>query len=189
MQGFFDCGPIGHLDPRPLDPPETFEDQMPNIASWIVVQKKYTYDSQAKKFTHKISRENGEGDVGDFLQVVAKIHSNIYPGQFEIFVDATLICPRPSGVKSACYQLDYSQDNDVYWEIKQADVTEESGTDSDELFGLVEYMMEKNEEFSIEFGDIDPTPQYLYDNSGGEAPVTMQEICNAAFVQKRELRG
>lgn len=32
--------------------------------------------------------------------------------------------------------------------------------------------------------DFDPTPQYLWDNSGGEPPVTLDEIHTAAYNQK-----
>ena len=32
--------------------------------------------------------------------------------------------------------------------------------------------------------DFDPTPQYLWDNSGGEPPVTLDEMHTAAYNQK-----
>lgn len=35
----------------------------------------------------------------------------------------------------------------------------------------------------------DPTPQYLYDNDGGEAPVTAAEMHQAAWVQHQELHS
>lgn len=37
--------------------------------------------------------------------------------------------------------------------------------------------------------DYDPTPQYLYDNDGGEAPVTAAEMHQAAWVQHQELHN
>ena len=35
--------------------------------------------------------------------------------------------------------------------------------------------------------DFDPTPQYLWDNSGGEPPVTLDEMHTAAYNQKYNL--
>jgi len=38
----------------------------------------------------------------------------------------------------------------------------------------------------LEAWDDDPTPQYLYDNSGGEPPITMSEIHSAAWREHQE---
>ena len=37
--------------------------------------------------------------------------------------------------------------------------------------------------------DFDPSPQYLWDNTGGEPPVTLDEMHTAAFKQKREMHS
>lgn len=37
--------------------------------------------------------------------------------------------------------------------------------------------------------DDDPTPQYLYDNTGGEPPVTAGEMHNAAWKQHQEMHS
>jgi len=37
--------------------------------------------------------------------------------------------------------------------------------------------------------DFDPTPQYLWDDSGGEPPVTMGEMHTIAFQQHREMHS
>ena len=37
--------------------------------------------------------------------------------------------------------------------------------------------------------DFDPTPEYLWDNSGGEPPVTLDEMHTAAYNQKREMHS
>ena len=37
--------------------------------------------------------------------------------------------------------------------------------------------------------DFDPTPQYLWDDTGGEPPVTLDEMHTAAFKQKREMHS
>ena len=37
--------------------------------------------------------------------------------------------------------------------------------------------------------DYDPTPQYLYDNTGGEPPVTMAEIHASAWQQHQEMHS
>nr|BAR39092.1 hypothetical protein [uncultured Mediterranean phage uvMED] len=37
--------------------------------------------------------------------------------------------------------------------------------------------------------DYDPTPQYLYDNTGGEPPVTLDEMHTIAFQQHQEMHS
>ena len=37
--------------------------------------------------------------------------------------------------------------------------------------------------------DFDPTPQYLWDETGGEPPVTLDEMHTAAYNQKREMHS
>lgn len=37
--------------------------------------------------------------------------------------------------------------------------------------------------------DYDPTPQYLYDNDGGEPPLSADERWQAAFNEKMEAKG
>jgi len=37
--------------------------------------------------------------------------------------------------------------------------------------------------------DFDPTPEHLWDNSGGEPPVTLDEMHTAAYNQKREMHS
>ena len=41
----------------------------------------------------------------------------------------------------------------------------------------------------LEAWDDDPTPQYLYDNTGGEPPVTANEMLNAAWKQHLEMHS
>ena len=37
--------------------------------------------------------------------------------------------------------------------------------------------------------DFDPTPQHLWDDTGGEPPVTLDEMHTAAYNQKRKMRS
>ena len=37
--------------------------------------------------------------------------------------------------------------------------------------------------------DFDPTPQHLWDDTGGEPPVTLDEMHTAAYKQKREMHS
>jgi hypothetical protein len=41
----------------------------------------------------------------------------------------------------------------------------------------------------LEAWDDDPTPQYLYENTGGEPPVTANEMLNAAWKQHLEMHS
>lgn len=41
----------------------------------------------------------------------------------------------------------------------------------------------------LEVWDDDPTPQYLYDNTGGEPPMTSAEMLNNAWKQHLELHS
>ena len=37
--------------------------------------------------------------------------------------------------------------------------------------------------------DFDPTPQYLWDDTGGEPPITLDEMHTAAYKQKKEMHS
>jgi len=54
-------------------------------------------------------------------------------------------------------------------------------TIEDELLPSIEKLME--------IWDYDPTPQYLYDNTGGEPPMTADEFYSAAWKQHQELHS
>lgn len=174
-------------DPRPLDPPDYFDQEMSNTATWIVQRTKVRYDKDLRIFKKNVSQERGEGGMKDVLQVIAQIHGGDSPDECEIFIDATQIVPRSDVSVPVYYQVNFSDTHDVHWVLKEGTGAVDEDTDSDELFALAEYMINDGREFSIEFGTVDPTPNYLYDNFGGEAPVTMKEICDAAFKQKQEL--
>jgi hypothetical protein len=175
-------------DPRPLDPPDYFDKVMSNTATWIVQRTKVRYSPEEKIFKKNVSQEHGEGSMKDVLQVIAQIHGGDSPDECEIFIDATQIVSRSEARQPVYFEVNFSDTHDVHWVLKEKTSAVDEDTDPDELFALAEYMINEGREFSIEFGTIDPTPQYLYDNSGGEAPVTMQEIHSNAFNQKQELR-
>lgn len=63
----------------------------------------------------------------------------------------------------------HMMDAEPYWLIEYVE---------DELLPVVEKF--------LEICDDDPTPQYLYDNSGGEPPITMSEIHSAAWREHQE---
>jgi len=175
-------------DPRPLDPPDYFDKEMSNTATWIVQRTKVRYSPEEKIFKKNVFQEHGEGSMKDVLQVIAQIHGGDSPDDCEIFIDATQIVSRSETLQPVYFQVNFSDTHDVHWVLKENTGAVDEDTDLDELLALAEYMINEGREFSIEFGTIDPTPQYLYDNSGGEAPVTMREICDSAFAQKQELR-
>lgn len=62
----------------------------------------------------------------------------------------------------------------------------ERGVGLDDLLDQIQIAYEAGIETEISF-DIDPTPQYLYDNTGGEPAVSADERWQNAFDQKREL--
>ena len=175
-------------DPRPLDSPDYFDQEMSNTATWIVQRTKVRYSSEEKIFKKNVSQERGEGSMKDVLQLIAQIHGGDSPDECEIFIDATQIVSRSEARQPVYYEVNFSQTHDVHWVLKEGTGAVDEDTDSDELFALAEYMINDSREFSIEFGTVDPTPQYLYDNYGGESPVTMREICDSAFKQKQELK-
>lgn len=174
-------------DPRPLDPPDYFDQEMSNTATWIIQRTKVRYSQEEKIFKKNVSQERGEGDMKDVLQMIAQIHGGDSPDECEIFIDATQIVSKSDAIQPVYYQVNFSHTHDVHWMLKEKTGAVDEDTDSDELLALAEYMIKDGREFSIEFGTVDPTPQYLYDNSGGESPVTMREICDSAFRQKQEL--
>ena len=51
-----------------------------------------------------------------------------------------------------------------------------------------EIIPQLEEEIEHDLND-DPTPQYLYDNTGGEPPVTMAEVHASAWQQHQEMHS
>jgi hypothetical protein len=176
-------------DPRPLDPPDYFDQEMSNTALWLVNRCKLGYDKETKNFTKNVSQKSGEDTMKDVLQMIAEIHGGDQPENCEIFIDATQIVSRSQVAQPVHYQVNYHDGHDVYWEIKEDSELVDSGTDPDEFFATAEYLMNEQRQFAIEFGAVDPTPQFLYDHSGGEAPVTANEIHARAFQEKMEAKG
>lgn len=60
------------------------------------------------------------------------------------------------------------------------------GHDHDELLDLVKYAYEEGEEITLTLEEHDPTPEFLYDNTGGEPVISADERWQAAFQQKQE---
>jgi hypothetical protein len=174
------------FDPRPLDPPEYFDHDLSSNVSWVVNRYTIRYNKSTNKFTKNVSQQNGDDDVKNVLQMIAEIYSGDSPENCEIFIDATQTAPRNEGAVPVYFQVNFSETRDVYWEIKQDDDVFDSGTDSEEFFATVEYMINEQKKFHIELGTIDPTPHYLYDNSGGEPPLSADEIYKKALDEKRE---
>jgi hypothetical protein len=65
----------------------------------------------------------------------------------------------------------------------------ETGYDFDELIDYIKEAWEHDEEIEICFYQEDPIPQYLYDATGGEPPLSADERWQQAFDQKRELKS
>lgn len=175
-------------DPRPLDSPDHFDKEMSNTVTWVVQRIKVRYSPEERIFKRNVFQEHGEGGMKDVLQMIAEIHGGGSPDECEVFIDATQIVSRSEVAQPVYFQVNFSDTHDVHWVLKEKNDTVNEDTNPDELFALAEHIINEGREFSIEFGIIDPTPQYLYDNSGGEAPVTMREICDSAFARKQELR-
>ncbi|MGA0164851.1 MAG: hypothetical protein ACO3LE_11530, partial [Bdellovibrionota bacterium] len=140
-------------------------------------------------FTRDAFYKHGEDKMSDVLQMIAEIYSGDSPELCEIVIDATQIIPASPISIPVHYSIKYSDREGISWEIKKNNKPWEADASSDELFGTVEYLMNENEKFTIEFGEIDPTPQCLYDHSGGEMQVSAGEIYAQAVQQKREARA
>jgi len=66
----------------------------------------------------------------------------------------------------------HEMDAEPYWLIEPIE---------DELLPILEKVLEDM--------DVDPTPQYLYDNTGGEPAVTAYEMHSAAWQQHQDLHS
>jgi len=106
-------------DPRPIDSPDYFDQEMSNTASWVVNTYQLGYNKQTKKFTKNVSQKRGEDSMKDVLQLIAEIHSGDKPEYCEIFIDATQIVSRSEVAQPVHYQVNYHDGHDVYWEIKE----------------------------------------------------------------------
>lgn len=170
-------------DPRPLLPPDYFDKEMSNIATCTIQRTKLRYDSASREFRKDVKQSTESGKIKDVLELISIIHAGDAPDECDIFIDATEIIPNEK--RQVHFTVNSVNTHFVRWVISCDDEEFESGDDSDELLAATEYMLNEQKQFKISFDSIDPTPQFLYDNSGGEAPVTMREICDAAFRQKR----
>jgi hypothetical protein len=174
-------------DPRPLDPPSYWEHELSDKVEWCVTHTKikFTRDGLDKK----INTEYGEGDLVQAMQMVANIYDGVAE-DYKIEIDATEVAYESDRRNPICLTIKYEPKNFISWEVTDKDSgSKETGTDPEELFGWVEYMMNENKRFKIEFDTIDPTPQYLWDDSGGESPITADEIYARAFQEKKEAWG
>jgi hypothetical protein len=62
----------------------------------------------------------------------------------------------------------------------------EKGQDLDELLDLIKYAYKEGEEITLTLEEYDPTPEFLYDNTGSEPAISADERWQAAFQQKQE---
>lgn len=173
-------------DPRPLLPPDYFDKEMSNIATCMIQRTTLGYDSVSREFRKDVKQTREAGNVKDILELISIIYAGDAPEECDIFIDATEIIPNQK--QKVHFTVKSVNVHDVRWVISADEEEFESGDDSDELLAATEYMLNEQKQFKISFDAIDPTPQFLYDHSGGEAPMTMREICDAAFQQKQELR-
>jgi hypothetical protein len=65
----------------------------------------------------------------------------------------------------------------------------EAGSDCDTLLDLIEQAYRDGEEIQVNLEGYDPTPNFLYDDTGGEPALSSDERWEIAFNQKREARG
>jgi len=62
----------------------------------------------------------------------------------------------------------------------------ETGFDMDELFHNITQSYLAGEEITVELAHYDPTPNFAYDDTGGEPPLSADERWEIAFNEKRE---
>jgi hypothetical protein len=67
-----------------------------------------------------------------------------------------------------------------------AEIEERFGDDSiDELIALIQQAFNDGIEIQVALTEHDPTPQFLFDNDGGEPPITLDEMYKRAVEEKR----
>jgi hypothetical protein len=62
----------------------------------------------------------------------------------------------------------------------------ETGFDIDDLFYNIKQAYLDGEEITVELAHYDPTPNFPYDDTGGEPPLSADERWEIAFNEKRE---
>jgi hypothetical protein len=174
-------------DPRPLDPPSYWDDEMDDKVEWCVTHTKCKFTKDG--LIRKVDKKYGEGDLVQTLQVVASVYDDVAE-DYTIEIDATQVVSGSDRITPIFSTIKYESKYFISWEIADLDSgSRENGTDADELFDWIEYMLNEHKRFKIEFDTIDPTPQYLWDDSGGESPITADEIHARAFQEKKEAWG
>jgi hypothetical protein len=76
----------------------------------------------------------------------------------------------------------------IRMELHQMLKVEEKAPEMDSWPALISCLEELTSTLD-EFLDYDPTPQYLYDNTGGEPPLSAEEIHSGAWKQHVELHS
>jgi len=67
-----------------------------------------------------------------------------------------------------------------------AEIEERFGDDQgDELMDLIQQAFNDGIEIQVALSEHDPTPQFLFDNDGGEPPITLDEMYKRAWEEKR----
>jgi hypothetical protein len=174
-------------DPRPLDPPEYWETEMSDKIEWCATHTKikFTRDGVNKK----IDKKYGEGDLIQALQAIVDVYEDVAEN-YVIDVDASQLVSKSDRLTPICSSLKFTPRDFISWDITDKETgAQEVGTDAYELFDWIEYMMNENKRFSIDFDTIDPTPQFLWDDTGGECAVSAHESWTNSFNQKRALKS
>ena len=101
--------------------------------------------------------------------------------------------PIPPGVKNLDnYEIDFPEHNLEDYvmhspkDVKQLDTNYEKDIKVDDVFIEADKHDEQEE---ILDDDYDPTPQYLWDDTGGEPPMSADERHKEAWEEKQRLKG
>jgi hypothetical protein len=85
------------------------------------------------------------------------------------------------------WKITYARWNSTTKSYEEAVIEERFGDDDGhELIALIQEAFNDGMEIEVSLTEHDPTPQFLYDNDGGEPPMSRDEIYNRAWEEKRQ---
>jgi len=84
------------------------------------------------------------------------------------------------------WKITYARWNSTTKSYEEAEIEERFGDDDGhELIALIQQAFNDGIEIQVALTEHDPTPQFLFDNDGGEPPITLDEMYKRAVEEKR----
>jgi hypothetical protein len=132
--------------------------KLADVIDWKIVQLKW--DKITRKY-NEIQKVN-TGTVDSLMYSIAELLNGPEP-ECVVEIKSGDIKFIQDYRNPTTKNLKYPNDGSLFWTIEPAGILDENGTDIDEMFGAIEYLIERNQTFKVEISYYDPTPMNIGD--------------------------